>query len=385
MSADHITHPLRLGVLAGEASGDILGAAVVEELKGRHGSLALSGIGGERLEAAGLQSSHPLDRLSVFGIVEPLKRLPELLAVRRRIYREQLAFAPDCFLGIDSPDFNLDLEARLRKRALKTAHLVSPSVWAWRPGRVKKIARAVDLMLCLLPFEPEFYRSAGVPAVCVGHPMIDELADLPDQSALRQRFDVAQEATVLAVLPGSRAGEVSALMPIYVETMRQLASAHDDLQFMIPAANTARREQIEAALENFPGKVSVVQGQGREVMRASDAVLLASGTATLEAMLLGRPMVIAYRMPWLSWQILSRMAITRFVGLPNVLADREVVPELLQEAAEPSRLAKEVGYVLERGYEQQVPVFESLAEQIGGGFAARSADALEGLLTGAHG
>ena len=371
---------MRLGLLAGEASGDILGAAVVAELQQRHPSVELSGIGGEKLTALGLNSTHPIDRLSVFGIVEPMQRLPELLSVRRRVFREQVAFAPDCFLGIDSPDFNLDLEVRLRGASLKTAHLVSPSVWAWRPGRVKKIARAVDLMLCLLPFEPEFYRAAGVPAVCVGHPMIDDLASLPDRGALRRRFGIKENATVLAVLPGSRAGEVGALMPIYAQTLQQLARQHEGIQFLIPAANPARRQQIEEALAGTSLDAIIVSGQGREVMRASDAVLLASGTATLEAMLLGRPMVIAYRMSWLSWQILSRMAITRFVGLPNVLADREVVPELLQEAAEPDRLAREVSYVLEHGQEHQVPVFQELAEKIGGNFAVRTADALDGLL-----
>ncbi|MGD2006724.1 MAG: lipid-A-disaccharide synthase [Cellvibrionales bacterium] len=371
---------MRLGLLAGEASGDILGAAVVAELQQRHPWVELSGIGGEKLTALGLNSTHPIDRLSVFGIVEPMQRLPELLSVRRRVFREQVAFAPDCFLGIDSPDFNLDLEVRLRAASLKTAHLVSPSVWAWRPGRVKKIARAVDLMLCLLPFEPEFYRSAGVPAVCVGHPMIDDLASLPDRGALRRQFGIQESATVLAVLPGSRAGEVGALMPIYAQTLQRLARQHPGIQFLIPAANPARRQQIEEALVGTSLDTVIVSGQGREAMRASDAVLLASGTATLEAMLLGRPMVIAYRMSWLSWQILSRMAITRFVGLPNVLAAREVVPELLQEAAEPDRLAREVSYVLEHGQEHQVPIFRELAEKIGGNFAVRTADALDGLL-----
>jgi len=353
---------------------------VVAELQQRHPSVELSGIGGEKLTALGLNSTHPIDRLSVFGIVEPMQRLPELLSVRRRVFREQVAFAPDCFLGIDSPDFNLDLEVRLRAASLKTAHLVSPSVWAWRPGRVKKIARAVDLMLCLLPFEPEFYRSAGVPAVCVGHPMIDDLASLPDRGALRRQFGIQESATVLAVLPGSRAGEVGALMPIYAQTLQRLARQHPGIQFLIPAANPARRQQIEEALAGASLDTVIVSGHGREVMRASDAVLLASGTATLEAMLLSRPMVIAYKMNWLSWQILSRMAITRFVGLPNVLADREVVPELLQEAAEPDRLAREVSYVLEHGEERQVPVFRELAEKIGGNFAVRTADALDGLL-----
>lgn len=376
---------MRLGVLAGEASGDILGASVAAELRRRHAQVELRGIGGIGLAEQGLASFHPMDRLSVFGIVDPLKRLPELLKVRRQAFHQQLDWHPDCFLGIDSPDFNLTLESRLRAQGLTTAHLVSPSVWAWRPGRVRKIATAVDLMLCLLPFETRFYEEAGVPAVCVGHPLIEELAELPSKAVLRNRFGLPDDAQVLAVLPGSRAGEVAALMAIYGQTMAGLASQNKSLHFLIPAANKDRRRQIEAVLKPLELPVTVISGQGREAMLASDAVLLASGTATLEAMLLRRPMVVAYRMPWLSWQILSRLAITRFVGLPNVLADREVVPELLQDAASPKQLVRQVEYVLERGCEQQVPIFDELAAQIGGGFAVRTADALDSLMESKRG
>ncbi|MDG2136861.1 MAG: lipid-A-disaccharide synthase [Luminiphilus sp.] len=372
---------MRFGVLAGEASGDILGASVAGELRRRHSHLELQGIGGSKLAEQGLASLHPMDRLSVFGIVDPLKRLPELLKVRRQAFQQQAKWRPDCFLGIDSPDFNLTLESQLRARGITTAHLVSPSVWAWRPGRVRKIATAVDLMLCLLPFETRFYEGVGVPAVCVGHPLIEELAELPTAAVLRETFGLLSDTKVLAVLPGSRAGEVASLMAIYGQTMARLASQHRNLHFLIPAANADRRRQIEAVLAPLELPATIILGQGREAMLASDAVLLASGTATLEAMLLRKPMVIAYRMPWLSWQILSRMAITRFVGLPNVLAGREVVPELLQDAASPEQLVRQVEYVLERGAEQQVPVFDELAAQIGGGFAARAADALDNLVS----
>lgn len=370
---------MHLGILTGEASGDILGAAVVRELKLREPTLCLSGMGGPLLTELGLNSLYPMDRLSVFGLVEPLKRLPELLRIRREVLRQQITTPPDLFLGVDSPDFNLGLELRLRAKGVKTAHLVSPSVWAWRAGRIDKIAHAVDLMLCLLPFELEVYERAGIPAVCVGHPLIEELAALPDKSVMRSRLDIAPSARVLAVLPGSRAGEVAALMPIFVPTMRRLAASDSTLQFVIPAANPERRLQIEAALGGCDLPVTIVDGSGRETMHASDWVLLASGTATLEAMLLRRPMVIAYRLPWLSWQVLSRLAVTRFVGLPNVLAEREVVPELLQDAATPEGLERALTFVIERGGEQQLPVFDQLAEYIGGGFPARCADALQSL------
>lgn len=376
---------MRLGILAGEASGDILGASVAKELRRRHSHLQLRGIGGDGLAEQGLISSHPMDRLSVFGIVDPLKRLPELLKVRRQAFEQQVNWHPDCFLGIDSPDFNLTLERQLRAQGVTTAHLVSPSVWAWRPGRVRKIAAAVDLMLCLLPFETRFYEAAGVPAICVGHPLIEELAELPSRAVQRAKFGLQNDAKVLAVLPGSRAGEVASLMAIYGQTMAALASQHGNLHFLIPAANDDRRRQIESVTQALELSVTVISGQGREAMLASDAVLLASGTATLEAMLLRRPMVVAYRMPWLSWQILSRMAITPFVGLPNVLAGREVVPELLQDAATPGRLVRQVETVLERGMEQQIPVFDELAAQIGGGFADRSANALDSLVDSKRG
>ena len=371
---------LHIGIAAGETSGDILGAAVARELRARIGNgLSLSGIGGSRLEEQGLQSLHPMDRLSVFGIVEPMKRLPELLRIRRDLCEQQLRQRPDCFLGIDSPDFNLGVESRLRRGGVKTAHLVSPSVWAWRAGRIKRIAESVDLMLCLLPFEVSVYEEAGIPATCVGHPLVEELAALPDPSLIREQLGVEQQAKVLAVLPGSRGGEIAALMPIYVETIKRLHGVDPALKFVIPAANQDRERQIDAALQGTDLPVKVVQGQGREIMAMADVVLLASGTATLEAMLLRKPMVIAYRMHWLSWQILSRLAITRFVGLPNVLAGRALVPELLQDAATPDALAAAVENALERGDLEQVPYFDELAAMIGGGFPQRSVDALEGL------
>jgi len=371
---------LHIGIAAGETSGDILGAAVARELRARIGNeLSLSGIGGTRLEEQGLQSLYPMDRLSVFGIVEPMKRLPELLRIRRDLCEQQLRQRPDCFLGIDSPDFNLGVESRLRRGGVKTAHLVSPSVWAWRAGRIKRIAKSVDLMLCLLPFEVSVYEEAGIPATCVGHPLVEELAALPDPSLIREQLGVEQQAKVLAVLPGSRGGEIAALMPIYVETIKRLHNVDPVLRFIIPAANQDRERQIDAALQGTDLPVRVVQGQGREIMAMADVVLLASGTATLEAMLLRKPMVIAYRMHWLSWQILSRLAITHFVGLPNVLAGRALVPELLQDAATPDALAAAVENAFERGDLEQVPYFDELAAMIGGGFPQRSVDALEGL------
>ena len=345
-------------------------------------SLDITGIGGDQMQAAGLESLCAIDRLAVMGLVEPLKRLPELLGIRRRLIAQQQQVAPDLFVGVDSPDFNLPVERRLRAAGIPTAHLVSPSVWAWRRGRLWGIRESVDRMLCLLPFEVDIYREAGIDAVCVGHPLVDELQQLPAADALRAALGLPSNKTVLAVLPGSREGEVRHLMPVFVKAMQLLQARHTDLHFVIPAANAERYQQIEAVLQSTALPVSLMRGQGREVMRCSDAIMIASGTATLEAMLLRKPMVISYRMASLSWAILSRLVKTPHVGLPNVLAGEEVVPELLQHHATASQLADAVSRVLEGDGDRQVRRFDELAGLIGGNFAERSIDALLPLVKG---
>lgn len=367
---------LRLGICAGETSGDILGAAVLRALSGHGYDLQVDGIGGEQMMAAGLHTLYPIDRLAVMGLIEPLKRLPELLRIRRELVAQQRANAPQCFVGVDSPDFNLGVEQRLRGVGIPTAHLVSPSVWAWRQGRIRRIQQSVDKMLCLLPFEIKIYEEAGIDAVCVGHPLVDELQSMPTRDHLRLEFGLPLDHTCLAVLPGSREAEVRHLMPTFLETMRLLQQRHRTLHFVIPAADASRRAEIEALLGDHSEGVTVISGRGRDAMQASDAVLIASGTATLEAMLLRKPMVIAYRMAAASWMVLSRMVTSTHVGLPNILAGREIVPELLQQAATPERLAEAVGRVLGADAEQQIQRFDELADQIGGNFAARSAEAL---------
>ena len=367
---------LRLGLCAGEASGDLLAGAMLRAWQQRGTSLDITGIGGDQMQAAGLESLCAIDRLAVMGLVEPLKRLPELLGIRRRLIAQQQQVAPDLFVGVDSPDFNLPVERRLRAAGIPTAHLVSPSVWAWRRGRLRGIRDSVDRMLCLLPFEVDIYREAGIDAACVGHPLVDELQQLPAADELRAAMALPSNKTVLAVLPGSREGEVRHLMPVFAEAMQLLQARHTDLHFVIPAANAERYQQIEAVLQSTALPVSLMRGQGREVMRCSDAIMIASGTATLEAMLLRKPMVISYRMASLSWTILSRLVKTPHVGLPNVLAGEEVVPELLQHHATASQLADAVSRVLEGDGDRQVRRFDELAGLIGGNFAERSIDAL---------
>ena len=374
------TPPLRLGICAGEASGDILAGAVLNAWRQAGRTLELSGIGGPETAALGLRSLAPMDRLAVMGLVEPLKRLPELLKIRRRLIAQQLELRPQLFLGVDSPDFNLPIERRLRASGVATAHLVSPSVWAWRSRRIRSIRASVDKMLCLFPFEVELYRQAGIDAVCVGHPLVDELKKLASASAIRQQLGLPSDRTILGILPGSRESEVRNLMPQFVKTITELNRRHPELHFVVPASNEDRREQIVALLSHDELPITVVLGRGRETMRASDVLLVASGTATLEAMLLRKPMVVAYRIAPASWAVLSRMVKTPHVALPNILAGRAVAPELLQSEANAERMVHEVCVLLENAGAQQVSHFDELAQQIGGNFAGRSIAALASLV-----
>jgi lipid-A-disaccharide synthase len=374
---------LRIGVLAGEASGDILGSRVLAALKSRYGEVIVEGIGGPLMQAQGLDSMFPMERLSVMGIVEPFKRLPELLRIRAAVLRHFRDNPPDLFLGIDSPDFNLHLEKKLRRAGVTTAHLVSPSVWAWRRGRIRKIKRSVDLMLCLFPFETAIYRQHGVPVRFVGHPLADEIAQGVDQAAARVELGLAPAGTLLALLPGSRGSEVRLLAPLFLQAADILWQRDRQLSFVIPAANALRRTELSQLLEGYPQlPVSLLSGQSREAMAAADAILLASGTATLEAALLQRPMVVAYRMGALSWFLMSRMLKTEYVALPNVLADKALVPELLQGAATPAAMVSALQPLLGAGAaaDRQLQEFDAIHRRLQQDFSAQAADALMHLV-----
>ena len=335
---------LRVALLAGEASGDILGAGLMKGLRSLGIEVSFSGIGGPHMEKEGLASLVPMERLSVMGLVEPLKRLPELLRIRKQFYQTLKNDPPHVFIGIDSPDFNLDLEKRVKALGIPTVHYVSPSVWAWRQGRIRKIKQAVDLMLVLFPFEEAFYKTHGVPVCCTGHPLADEFPLVPDITAARQGLGLDPEDKVLAVLPGSREGEVQRLVPVFLDTIRLCNKQWPGLKTFIPCTNPQRKKQIETILKRSFSDVdvNVLNGNSRQIMTAADCILMASGTASLEGMLLKKPIVVAYRMAPISYAIISRMLKAPYISLPNLLAGKELVPEILQNEVRPDRLFTEI-------------------------------------------
>ncbi|PKM23130.1 MAG: lipid-A-disaccharide synthase [Gammaproteobacteria bacterium HGW-Gammaproteobacteria-14] len=320
-----------IALIAGEQSGDILGSGLMVALRQRYPEARFIGVGGSLMAEQGLHSFFPMERLSVMGITEVLGRLPELFRLRRQLVDFLLNQQPDVCIGIDAPDFNLPIERRLRAAGIRTAHYVSPSVWAWRKGRIKGIRDSVDLMLALLPFEAQFYRDHDVPVEFVGHPLADRIPMRMDADALRGQLGLSGKHTLISVLPGSRGGEVGMLWPTFLQVIDELACRRPDLRFVVPAANPARRQQIDGLCgDRDRPYLSIIDGQSREAMAASDLVLLASGTATLEALLVKRPMVIAYRVGWITYWIARSLAVTNTVGLPNLLAGESVVPELIQ-------------------------------------------------------
>lgn len=338
-----MTRPIRIGIVAGESSGDLLGAGLIRALRHHYPHIEFSGIGGPKMLAEGFHSFFPQDRLAVMGLIDPLKRLPELLKIRRFLQEHFTEQQPDVFIGIDSPDFNLTLEENLRKAGVTSVHYVSPSVWAWRSGRIKKIKRAVDLMLTILPFETQIYQEHQIPVKFVGHPLADSIPLRPDKQAARKKLLLDPDSAVVALMPGSRYSEVERLAPLFFRAARIMLEQRPGLKFVLPAASGQRYQQLHQMLgAHLDLPITLVQGQSHDVMAAADVVLLASGTTALEAMLLKKPMVVSYKMAWLSFQIMKAMALVRFVSLPNLLADRQLVPELLQANAKPDNMAKAV-------------------------------------------
>lgn len=342
---------LRIALVAGEASGDILGAGLMRALKAQHPQVEFIGVGGPLMQAEGLASYFPMERLSVMGLVEVLGRLRELLKRRKQLIADLIAAKPDVFIGIDAPDFNLNIELKLRQAGIKTVHYVSPSVWAWRQKRVLKIREGCDLMLTLFPFEAKFYEEKGVPVRFVGHSLADAIPLEADRGAARAALGLP-DGPLVALMPGSRGGEVGRLGALFLDTAQRLRAMRPGVRFVMPCASPERRQQLEALLAGRDLPLTLLDGQSHLALAACDAVLIASGTATLEALLYKRPMVVAYRLAPLTFWILKRMVKSPYVSLPNLLAQRLLVPELLQDDATVEALAQTLSPLIEGGEEQ---------------------------------
>ncbi|MBD1598046.1 lipid-A-disaccharide synthase [Pseudomonas typographi] len=371
--------PLCIALVAGEASGDILGSGLMRALKARQADVRFIGVGGPLMEAEGLQSYFPMERLAVMGLVEVLGRLRELLARRKALVQTLLQARPDVFIGIDAPDFTLDIELQLRHAGIKTVHYVSPSVWAWRQKRVLKIREGCDLMLTLFPFEAQFYEAKGVPVRFVGHSLADAIALQPDRTAARAQLGLPADAQVLALMPGSRGSEVKRLGALFLDTAQRLLADRPGLRLLVPSANGQRRQQLEALLEGRSLPVTLLDGQSHLALEACDAVLIASGTATLEALLYKRPMVVAYRLAPLTFWLLKRMVNSPYISLPNLLAQQAVVPEVLQDDATAERLAAQLAPLLD-GHERQTEKFDAIHRTLRRDASNQAADAVLQLL-----
>lgn len=336
---------LKIAIVTGEASGDLLGAGLMNALQLRYPEAQFVGIGGDKMLAQGFDSWFPMDRLAVMGLVEPLKRLPELLRIRKTLKDRFIASPPDLFIGIDSPDFNLDLSLSLRQAGIKTAHYVSPSVWAWRQGRIKKIAKAVDLMLTLFPFEAQFYRDHQVPVAFVGHPLADDFPLQPEMDKAREQLGLRArqkaEKKYVALMPGSRQGEVAKMGRLFLEAAQQAFEQDASLHFLLPTASDARYQQLEPMLKEFPSlPITLLKGQSHLAMSSANALLIASGTTSLEAMLLKKPTIVAYKTSTITFAIMSRLVKVPYVALPNLLANAPLMPEYLQDKATPEALSE---------------------------------------------
>jgi len=370
-------------LVAGESSGDILGAGLIKELKRRYSAAEFYGIGGPLMIAAGLNSFYPMERLSVMGIAPIIARLPELLAMRRRFTKTIVEHHADCFIGIDAPVFNTQLEYNLKQKGITTVHYVSPSVWAWRENRIYKIVKSVSLMICLFPFELEIYKKHRLPAVCVGHPLADEIPLQTNKEQARAHLGLPIDKKVLAILPGSRGSEMKFLLEPFIKTAQNLAERFPDLNFVIPCANLKRRKQIENYFElnEIELNVKLFDGNSRKVMQAADYVLLASGTATLEAMLLKKPMLVAYKVSSFSYWVYDKLLKVRNFALPNLLANKKLVKELMQENCTVSKLTDEMKRLIDGGTNQQiVGEYNLLHNALRQGGSEKAAQAIADLL-----
>ncbi len=343
LSAEREARRRTIGIVAGEASGDLLGSQLIGALRELMPQLHFTGIGGPRMEAAGMEVLFPLEKLAVRGYVEVLKHFFEIIGIRRQLRRRFIANPPDVFIGIDAPDFNLDLELSLKAHGIPTVHYVSPAIWMWRGERIHKIKRAVSRMLTLFPFEKALYRQAGIDVAFVGHPLTDILEQVPQRAAAREQLRLSPSAPVIALLPGSRQSELEHMADLFIQTAQTIGERMPQALFLVPLATRETRTMFETALYRNQAAdlpLTVLFGHAQDAMSAADVVLVASGTATLEAALLGKPMVITYKMPAASYWLLKGKGYLPYYGLPNILAGEFVVPEIIQDDATPQNLSQ---------------------------------------------
>ena len=358
--------PLIIALVAGETSGDILGAGLIRALKKHHPNIKFVGIAGPQMQAEGCQAWYEMEELSVMGIVEVLGRLRRILAIRRDITKLLIDLKPDVFIGIDAPDFNLSLEGKLKQTGIKTIHYVSPSVWAWKQKRVFKIKRNTNLILAFLPFEKAFYDKFDVPCRFIGHKMADDIPLEPDQTAMRQQLNIPVDCQCLALLPGSRHAEVTLLSEPFLKAAQLLRDKFPDLHIVVPLVNGKRRaefEQIKAEIAPEL-KLQLLDGHAREAMIASNAAILASGTVALECMLAKCPMVVGYKMKAFTFWLAKKLIKTPYVSLPNILAGKEIVPELLQHDCTPENIANHIVPLLKSDNSELKATFLALHKQI---------------------
>jgi len=378
--------PLTIALVAGETSGDILGAGLIRALKARHPDARFVGVAGPLMQAEGCEAWYEMEELAVMGIVEVLGRLRRLLTIRRDLTQRFISLKPDVFVGIDAPDFNITLEGNLKRAGIRTIHYVSPSVWAWRQKRVFKIGRNTDLVLAFLPFEKAFYDRFDVPCRFIGHTMADAMPLQPDKSAARRHLGIDEDALCLALLPGSRGAEVEMLSADFLKTAQRLRQHYPSLEIVVPLVNAKRREQFEKIKAEVAPELPMhlLDGQGREAMVASDAALLASGTAALECMLAKCPMVVGYRMKPFTFWLAKRLVKTDYVSLPNLLAGRELVKELLQDECQPEALSAALDPLLHASGEREtlLHTFYELHQQIRWNADEQAADAVLELANG---
>jgi len=386
------SRPIKIAIIAGEVSGDILGARLIQSLKKHYPNAVFEGIAGDEMQQAGCESLYPMALLSIMGYAEVLPRLPKLLKMRKQLIQRWKENPPDLMIGIDAPDFNLKIEKILHQAGITTAHYVSPSVWAWKEGRVKKMQGAMDLMLTLFPFEVDFYNKHNVPAEFVGHPLADEIPLEANQLVARKELGLNElglneKGFILAILPGSREGEINKLAPDFIKGAKALQQRHSDWQFIVPMVNNKLEQQFDEIKQKLAPDlvITYINGQSRVVMEAADQILMASGTAVLEGMLVGRPMVAAYRVAPLTARIirLFKLIKSKYFTLPNNLADDFLVPELIQEQLTPENIVLEIEKQFNQSPQQQENVlsrFKEIHLQLKLNASERAAKALYNLI-----